>query len=49
MQVKRMMVHDVKTCRAHDSLDAAADIMWEYACGCVPVVDEQRTSFSRNA
>ncbi len=42
MQVKRIMVHDVKTCRADDSLNVAAQIMWEYACGCVPVVDEQR-------
>jgi len=41
MQVERMMVHEVRTCRAHDSLNAAAQIMWEYACGCVPVVDEQ--------
>jgi CBS-domain-containing membrane protein len=42
MEVGRMMVHDVKTCRAHDSLNVAAQIMWEHACGCVPVVDEQR-------
>lgn len=42
MEVRRMMVHDVKTCRAHDSLNVAAQIMWECACGCVPVVDEQR-------
>jgi len=40
MEVKRMMVHDVKTCRPHDSLNAAAQIMWEHACGSVPVVDE---------
>lgn len=42
MEVKKMMVHDVKTCRAHDSLNVAAQIMWECACGCVPVIDEQR-------
>jgi CBS-domain-containing membrane protein len=42
MEVKKMMVRDVKTCRAHDSLNVAAQIMWDHACGCVPVVDEQR-------
>ncbi len=42
MEVGRIMVHDVKTCRTHDSLNIAAQIMWEYACGCVPVIDEQR-------
>ena len=41
MKVQRIMVHDVKTCRAHDTLNTAAQIMWEHACGCVPVVDEQ--------
>ena len=42
MEVRKMMVHDVKTCHAHDSLTVAAQVMWEHACGCVPVVDEQR-------
>jgi predicted transcriptional regulator len=42
MEVRRMMVHDVKSCHAHDSLNVAAQIMWECACGCVPVVDEHR-------
>ena len=42
MEVEKMMVHDVKTCGAHDSLNDAARLMWEYACGCVPVVDDHR-------
>jgi len=39
MDVKRLMKHEVRTCRPHDSLNAAAQIMWEQACGSVPVVD----------
>ena len=41
MKVKELMVRDVKTCFPHDTLNAAAKIMWDYDCGCVPVVDEQ--------
>jgi len=40
LKVERMMTHDVKTCRPHDSLNVAAQIMWEHVCGSVPVVDE---------
>ena len=28
-------------CRSGDSLDHAAHVMWERACGCVPVVDDE--------
>jgi CBS domain-containing protein len=42
MEVQKMMVHDVKACRVDDSLNVATQIMWERACGYVPVVDEQR-------
>lgn len=41
MEVKRMMRHRVRTCHPHDSLNDAAQIMWEDACGSVPVVDDQ--------
>lgn len=40
MDIKRLMKHDVRTCRSGDSLNEAARIMWEEACGSVPVVDE---------
>jgi CBS domain-containing protein len=33
------MVTDVKTCADHSTLNAAARIMWDNDCGCVPVVD----------
>jgi CBS domain-containing protein len=41
MNVNRIMNHDVKVCSRHDSLNRAAQIMWENCCGAVPVLDEQ--------
>jgi len=35
------MTSDVGTCQAHETLERAAQIMWERDCGCVPIVDEQ--------
>lgn len=34
-----VMTTDVFTCTPDDTLDRCAQIMWEEACGCVPVVD----------
>jgi len=39
MDVAQLMVREVQTCRPEDMLNTAARIMWEYDCGCVPVVD----------
>jgi CBS domain-containing protein len=39
MQVEQVMQRDVKTCRADDTLNTAAQLMWDHDCGCVPVVD----------
>jgi CBS domain-containing protein len=39
MRIRDVMTTNVKTCRPSDSLDAAAQLMWEADCGCVPVVD----------
>jgi CBS domain-containing protein len=41
MNVGDVMTRSVRTCRAGDSLDAAARIMWDQDCGCVPVVQEE--------
>ena len=41
MQVEQIMNRDVKTCGPHDSLNKAAQMMWDTPCGAVPVVDEQ--------
>ena len=39
MKVADLMTRDVRVCTIHDSLNAAARIMWDHDCGCVPVVD----------
>jgi CBS-domain-containing membrane protein len=41
MQVEQIMNRDTKVCHPQDSLNTAAQIMWENSCGAVPVVDEQ--------
>jgi CBS domain-containing protein len=40
MQVRNLMVHQVKTCGSEDSLNNAAHLMWVGDFGCVPVVDQ---------
>lgn len=39
MKVAEIMTVGVKTCSPSDNLHAAAKIMWEEDCGCVPVLD----------
>ena len=41
MKVADSMTREVRACTVHDSLNAAARVMWEHDCGCVPVVDGQ--------
>jgi CBS domain-containing protein len=38
MNVERIMQHKVSTCNQNDSLNTAAQVMWENDCGCVPVI-----------
>jgi CBS-domain-containing membrane protein len=40
MNVAELMTRDVPTCRTDDSLNRAAQLMWERCCGSLPVVDE---------
>ena len=42
MKVGQIMNRNVKVCHPQDSLNKAAQIMWEEPCGTVPVVDEER-------
>ncbi len=37
MQVSELMTRDVSSCHPEDSLNCAAQILWERDCGCVPV------------
>jgi len=39
MKVEQVMKQAVQACHAHDSLERAAQLMWDHDCGCVPVVD----------
>lgn len=41
MLIRELMNPDVRSCRADDSLETAARLMWDHDCGCVPVVDDQ--------
>jgi CBS domain-containing protein len=41
MKVEQVMCRNTKTCRSSDSLDRAAQLMWENDCGCVPIVDDE--------
>jgi len=40
MKVEQLMTQDVRTCRPGDSLSAAAQLMWDGDCGCIPVVSD---------
>jgi CBS-domain-containing membrane protein len=39
MKVAQVMKQQVKTCHAQETLNTAAQIMWDHDCGSVPVVD----------
>jgi CBS domain-containing protein len=40
MKVEQIMNRNIKICGPQDSLNKAAQIMWDEPCGAVPVVDE---------
>ncbi len=42
MNISKLMTREVRTVNPHDSLHAAANIMWERDCGIVPVVDDNQ-------
>jgi CBS domain-containing protein len=37
MRVQDLMTRQAQTCRPDDSLERAAEIMWNHDCGCLPV------------
>ena len=43
MRIEQIMTKQVDVCRPEDTLNAAARIMWDDDCGCVPVVADDRT------
>jgi CBS domain-containing protein len=42
MKVSELMNSPAQTCAPQESCHAAARIMWEHDCGCVPVTDDER-------
>lgn len=42
MKVKDLMATEVKCCAGYDTLNSAAQLMWEHDIGCVPVIDNDR-------
>jgi CBS domain-containing protein len=42
MNIGTLMTRDPGTCGPDDTLNTAAQIMWEKDCGCVPIVDAER-------
>ena len=43
MRVDQIMTREISTCRQDDSLERAAQLMWDEDCGCVPVVSGDGT------
>jgi len=41
MNIEKVMTREVCTCSPGDTLNRAAQLMWEGDCGALPVVDEQ--------
>ena len=37
MNVAEIMTTNVQSCRSNDTLERAAQLMWEHDCGCLPV------------
>lgn len=37
MRIEQLMTKQVRTCRPDDTLERAAQIMWDYDCGSIPV------------
>jgi CBS domain-containing protein len=42
MNILSIMTVDTASCGADDSLNRAAQLMWEHDCGCIPVTDAER-------
>jgi len=41
LKIKELMTLDVHCCHPGDTLERAAELMWQHDCGCVPVVDDR--------
>ncbi|HTT74418.1 MAG TPA: CBS domain-containing protein [Candidatus Binataceae bacterium] len=39
MKVKELMTREIKVCMANETLSRAAQLMWEYDCGFLPIIE----------
>ncbi|HEX7480351.1 MAG TPA: CBS domain-containing protein [Polyangiales bacterium] len=46
MRVEQVMSRPAAVCRTSDTLNLAAQLMWDHDCGCVPVVDQAGTAIA---
>jgi len=38
MKVEQLMKREIKVCSEADTLNRAAELMWDSDCGCIPVI-----------
>jgi CBS domain-containing protein len=38
MKIEKLMTREVRTCTETDTLNRATQLMWEFDCGCIPVI-----------
>jgi CBS domain-containing protein len=43
MEIKQVMTAQVRACRIDETLNCAAQLMWENDCGCIPVIESDGT------
>jgi len=43
MRIEELMTRDIKVCLATDTLNHAAELMWNHNCGFLPVVRDEAT------
>jgi predicted transcriptional regulator len=41
MKVKHLMTTKVLSCAEYNTLNSAAQMMWDHDVGCVPIVDHE--------
>ena len=39
MKVEQLMTREIEVCKAHETLNRAAQLMWERDCGFIPVIE----------
>lgn len=41
MKVSSLLQRNITSCTIHDTLERAAELMWDHDIGCLPVIDDQ--------